>query len=96
MSGRRSLSRAHGYDDHEVTGFTLSPITRSRGSPNLHIDCDDQSRNLRGVSPHRTGSWPLSIKQRDIVSHSEMCQAEQRNLQQGMNFRPGGRRSVSS
>ena len=29
-----------------------------------------------------------------VVSHYEMCQAERRNLQQGMNFRPGGRRSV--
>jgi hypothetical protein len=36
----------------------------------------------------------VSIRQRDIVSHAEMCAAEKRNLQQGMNFRPGGRRSV--
>ena len=36
----------------------------------------------------------MAIRQGDVVSHSEMCQAERRNLQQGMNFRPGGRRSV--
>jgi len=35
----------------------------------------------------------VAIRQGDVVSHYEMCQAE-RNLQQGMNFRPGGRRSV--
>jgi hypothetical protein len=34
------------------------------------------------------------IRQGDVVSHYEMCQAERRNLQQGMHFRPGGRRSV--
>src|SRR3954466_4709813 len=37
---------------------------------------------------------PMAIRQGDVVSHYEMCQAERRNLQQGMNFRPGGRRSV--
>src|SRR3954453_9205719 len=36
----------------------------------------------------------MTIKAGDVVSHQEMCQAERRNLQQGMNFRPGGRRSV--
>jgi hypothetical protein len=36
----------------------------------------------------------VTIRQDDVVSHYEMCQAERRNLQQGMNFRPGGRRSV--
>ena len=36
----------------------------------------------------------MAIKQGDLISHQEMCQAERRNLQQGMNFRPGGRRSV--
>jgi len=36
----------------------------------------------------------MTIGQGDVVSHYEMCQAERRNLQQGMNFRPGGRRSV--
>src|SRR5437763_10105095 len=36
----------------------------------------------------------MAIRQADVVSHYEMCQAERRNLQQGMNFRPGGRRSV--
>ncbi len=36
----------------------------------------------------------MPIKQQDIVSHAEMCAAEKRNLQAGMNFRPGGRRSI--
>jgi hypothetical protein len=36
----------------------------------------------------------VAIRQSDVISHYEMCQAERRNLQQGMNFRPGGRRSV--
>jgi hypothetical protein len=36
----------------------------------------------------------VTIQQGDVVSHYDMCQAERRNLQQGMNFRPGGRRSV--
>src|SRR3954453_8646086 len=36
----------------------------------------------------------MTIRQGDVVSHYDMCQAERRNLQQGMNFRPGGRRSV--
>jgi hypothetical protein len=36
----------------------------------------------------------MPIRQSDVISHHEMCQAERRNLQQGMNFRPGGRRSV--
>jgi hypothetical protein len=36
----------------------------------------------------------MPIRQGDVVSHYEMCQAERRNLQQGMNFRPGGHRSV--
>ena len=40
------------------------------------------------------GYSAVSIRQGDVVSHYEMCQAERRNLQQGMNFRPGGRRSV--
>ena len=34
------------------------------------------------------------IRQGDVISHSEMCQAERRGLQQGMSFRPGGRTSV--
>jgi hypothetical protein len=38
--------------------------------------------------------WRVAIRQGDVLSHAEMCQAERRNLQQGMNFRPGGRRSV--
>lgn len=36
----------------------------------------------------------MAIRQGDVLSHYDMCQAERRNLQQGMNFRPGGRRSV--
>src|SRR4051794_1391176 len=36
----------------------------------------------------------MVIRQGDVVSHYDMCQAERRNLQQGMNFRPSGRRSV--
>jgi HNH endonuclease len=36
----------------------------------------------------------MTILQGDVISHYEMCQAERRNLQRGMNFRPGGRRSV--
>jgi hypothetical protein len=36
----------------------------------------------------------MAIRQGDVISHYEMCQEEWRNLQQGMNFRPGGRRSV--
>jgi hypothetical protein len=36
----------------------------------------------------------VAIRQGDVLSHAEMCAAERRNLQQGMNFRPGGRRSV--
>jgi hypothetical protein len=42
------------------------------------------------------GDWMpvMTIRPRDIISHWEMCQAEQRNLQQGMNFQPGGRRSI--
>jgi hypothetical protein len=36
----------------------------------------------------------MTIRQGDVVSHYDMCQAERRNLQQGMNFRPSGRRSV--
>ena len=36
----------------------------------------------------------MTIRQGDVISHSEMCQAERRGLQQGMHFRPGGRRSV--
>src|SRR3954471_24613617 len=36
----------------------------------------------------------MTIRQGDVISHYEMCQAERRNLQQGMNFRPSGRRSV--
>jgi hypothetical protein len=36
----------------------------------------------------------MSIQQGDVVSHHEMCQAERRNLQQGMNYRPSGRRSI--
>src|SRR3954451_6258045 len=44
-----------------------------------------------------SGEWfdlAMAIRQGDVVSHYDMCQAERRNLQQGMNFRPGGRRSV--
>jgi hypothetical protein len=36
----------------------------------------------------------MTIRQGDVISHSEMSQAERRNLQAGMNFRPSGRRSV--
>ena len=36
----------------------------------------------------------MAIQQGDVISHYEMCQEERRNLQQGMNFRPNGRRSV--
>ena len=36
----------------------------------------------------------VAIGQGDVLSHYEMCQAERLNLQRGMNFRPGGRRSV--
>jgi HNH endonuclease len=36
----------------------------------------------------------VSIRQGDVISHYQMCEAEKRNLQQGMNFRPNGRRSV--
>jgi hypothetical protein len=36
----------------------------------------------------------VTIRQGDVVSHYEMCQSERRNLQQDMNFRPQGRRSV--
>jgi hypothetical protein len=36
----------------------------------------------------------VPINQGDVVSHSEMCQAERMSLQRGMNFRPKGRRSV--
>jgi len=30
----------------------------------------------------------------EILSHTDMCAAEKRNLQQGMNFRQPGRRTV--
>jgi hypothetical protein len=30
----------------------------------------------------------MAIRQGDVVSNYEICQAERRNLQQGMNFRP--------
>lgn len=40
------------------------------------------------------GYSAMAIWPGDVISHQEMCQAERRNLQQGMNFRPGGRRSV--
>jgi hypothetical protein len=36
----------------------------------------------------------MTFRQGDVISHHEMCQSERRGLQQGMNFRPGGRRSV--
>lgn len=36
----------------------------------------------------------MAVRQGDVVSHPEMCQAEGFMLQQGMNFRPRGRRSV--
>ena len=36
----------------------------------------------------------VSLHQGDVVSYSEMCVAEKMNLQAGMNFRPGGRRSI--
>lgn len=36
----------------------------------------------------------MAFRPGDVLSHAEMCQAERRNLQQGMNFRPSGRRSV--
>ena len=36
----------------------------------------------------------MAVKQGDVVSHPEMCQAEGLMLQRGMNFRPRGRRSV--
>lgn len=36
----------------------------------------------------------MSIRPDDVVSHADMCHEERRNLQQGMNFRPSGRRSV--
>lgn len=36
----------------------------------------------------------MAIHQGDVISHAEMCSAERRNLQAGMNFRPGGRRSI--
>ena len=36
----------------------------------------------------------MTIRQGDVISHYEMCQAERRNLQAGMNYRPGGRRSI--
>ena len=36
----------------------------------------------------------MKFREGDVVSHHEMCDAERRMLQRGMNFRPGGRRSV--
>jgi hypothetical protein len=36
----------------------------------------------------------VTIRQGDVISHAEMCQAERMMLQQGMNFRPRGRRTV--
>ena len=36
----------------------------------------------------------MRFHQGDVISHAEMCVAEQMQLQRGMNFRPRGRRSV--
>ena len=36
----------------------------------------------------------MKFHQGDVISHAEMCVAEQMQLQRGMNFRPRGRRSV--
>lgn len=36
----------------------------------------------------------MKFTQGDIISHAEMCVAEGMQLQRGMNFRPGGRRSI--
>lgn len=36
----------------------------------------------------------VPIRPGDVISYQDMCQAERRNLQQGMHFRPAGQRSM--